>query len=79
MNFMIDFSICIPTYNSEKTIKYTLDSIQEQDIDKNRIEVIVLDGGSIVDFDTHENLLQNCAIYQDIYNSQLKREGDDNE
>ena len=46
---------------------------------KNADKIIVLDGGSIVDFDTHENLLKNCAIYQDIYNSQLKREGDDNE
>jgi ATP-binding cassette subfamily B protein len=44
---------------------------------KNADKIIVLDGGSIVDFDTHENLLQNCAIYQDIYNSQLKREGDE--
>ena len=46
---------------------------------KNADKIIVLDGGSIVDYDTHENLLKNCAIYQDIYNSQLKREGDDNE
>mgnify|MGYP006050428795 CR=1 FL=1 len=44
---------------------------------KNADKIIVLDSGSIVDFDTHENLLQNCAIYQDIYNSQLKREGDE--
>ena len=44
---------------------------------KNADKIIVLDGGSIVDFDTHENLLQNCVIYQDIYNSQLKREGDE--
>ena len=42
---------------------------------KNADKIIVLDGGKIVDFDTHENLLKNCAVYQDIYNSQLKREG----
>ena len=44
---------------------------------KNADKIIVLDGGVIVDFDTHENLLKNCVVYQDIYNSQLKREGDE--
>ncbi len=38
-------------------------------------KIIVLDGGKIAAFDTHDNLLKNSAIYQDIYNSQLKREG----
>ena len=42
---------------------------------KNADRIIVLDGGSIIAFDTHENLLQNCEVYIDIYNSQLKREG----
>ncbi len=46
---------------------------------KNADKIIVLDSGSIVAFDTHKNLLKNCEVYQDIYNSQLKREGDDNE
>ena len=46
---------------------------------KNADKIIVLDGGVIVDFDTHENLLASCEVYQDIYNSQLKREGDSNE
>ena len=46
---------------------------------RNADKIIVLDGGVIVDFDTHENLLKNCDVYQDIYNSQLKREGESNE
>ena len=45
---------------------------------KNADRIIVLDGGSIVAFDTHDNLLNTCEVYQDIYNSQLKREGDFN-
>ena len=42
---------------------------------KNADKIIVLDGGNIIAFDSHENLLNNCEVYQDIYNSQLKREG----
>jgi glycosyltransferase involved in cell wall biosynthesis len=49
MPSMIDFSICIPTYNSEKTLRDTLVSIKNQDIDKNRIEVLIFDGGSTDD------------------------------
>jgi ATP-binding cassette subfamily B protein len=46
---------------------------------KNADRIIVLDNSKIVAFDTHENLMENCAIYQDIYYSQLKREGEDDE
>ena len=42
---------------------------------KNADKIIVLDGGVIVAFDTHEKLLESCEVYQDIYDSQLKREG----
>ena len=45
---------------------------------KNADKIVVLDGATIIAYDTHENLLANCEIYQDIYNSQLKREGDIN-
>ncbi len=41
---------------------------------KNADKIIVLDSGHIVDFDSHDNLMKNCEIYQDIYNSQLKME-----
>ena len=43
---------------------------------KNADKIIVLDGGNIVAYDTHENLLNSCEVYIDIYNSQLKREGE---
>ena len=43
---------------------------------KNADKIAVLDGGTIIAYDTHENLLKNCEVYIDIYNSQLKREGD---
>ena len=43
-----------------------------QDADR----ILVLDDGRIDAFDTHENLLKTNAIYQDIYESQLKGGGD---
>ena len=33
-------------------------------------KVVVLDGGSIVDIGTHDELLKRCSVYQDIYRSQ---------
>jgi glycosyltransferase involved in cell wall biosynthesis len=39
-------SIVIPTYNCERTIKACLDSIVRQDYPKDKIEVIIVDGGS---------------------------------
>lgn len=39
-------SIIMPTYNSEKTIEYSLRSIRQQDIDQARIEILIIDGGS---------------------------------
>ncbi len=41
---------------------------------KNASKIAILDNGTIVAFDTHDNLLKNCSIYQDIYNSQLKKD-----
>ena len=39
-------SVLIPTYNSAKTIKMTLESIRKQSYPQNRIQIIVVDGGS---------------------------------
>ena len=38
--------------------------------------ILVLDNGTVNAFDTHENLLQNNAIYREIYESQIKGGGD---
>ena len=40
------FSIVIPTYNSERTLEYTLKSIRSQKYDQNDLEILVIDGGS---------------------------------
>jgi glycosyltransferase involved in cell wall biosynthesis len=39
-------SIAIATYNSEKTLEKTLQSINKQTYPKNKIEVLIIDGGS---------------------------------
>ena len=38
--------------------------------------ILVLEEGRINAFDTHENLLKNNAIYQEIYTSQMEGGGD---
>ena len=38
--------------------------------------ILVLDNGRVNAFDTHENLLKTNAIYQEIYESQIKGGGD---
>ena len=40
---------------------------------KNADRIAVLDNGKLVACDTHDVLIKECAIYQDIFNSQLKR------
>lgn len=39
-------SIIMPTYNSGKTLEYSLKSIRNQHIDQTQIEILVIDGGS---------------------------------
>lgn len=50
-------SIIMPTYNSEDTIKDVLDSIEMQNFDKEQLEVLVVDGGSM------DNTLKIVSMY----------------
>lgn len=42
-------------------------------------KIAVIDNGKIVAYDNHDNLMQYCDTYKDIYNSQMKSGGDINE
>lgn len=37
-------------------------------------KIIVLDNGKMVGYDTHDNLMKNCIVYQEIAYSQLSKE-----
>lgn len=39
--------------------------------------ILVLENGKIAAIGTHEELLKNCAVYQDIYYSQMGKEGEE--
>lgn len=51
-------------------IAQRISSVQSAD------RILVLDDGKVDDFDTHENLLKDNAIYQEIYTSQMEGGGD---
>lgn len=38
--------------------------------------IVVLENGRIIACDTHEKLLESCPVYQDIYQSQIGKEGE---
>ena len=44
---------------------------------KNADKIVVFNDGTITDIGTHEELIKNSPTYIDIYNSQLKKEGDE--
>lgn len=66
-------------YNIRKALKEPLSNaisiIVAQRIStiSNSNYIMVLDNGNIVDFGNHEYLLNNCKLYNDIANSQMKR------
>ena len=39
--------------------------------------ILVLDGGKVVGQGKHDELLKNCSIYQEIYQTQIRKENDD--
>lgn len=39
--------------------------------------ILVLENGKIAAIGTHEKLLENCSVYQDIYYSQMGKEGEE--
>lgn len=51
-------------------IAQRISSIQDAD------RILVLDGGKVDGFDTHEKLLENNKIYREVYNSQTQGSGD---
>ncbi len=42
-------------------------------------KIVVLNNGSIAACGTHDELLKSCETYQDIYYSQIGKEGENNE
>ena len=64
-----DFARTIPG-TTKIIIAQRISSVQNAD------RILVLDGGRINAFDTHDNLLKTNAIYQEIYESQVKGGGD---
>lgn len=42
----IDFSVVVPVYNSERTLRFCLEALANQTIPKEKFEVIVVDDGS---------------------------------
>ena len=47
-----------------------IDSVHIEHADK----IIVLDDGKIAGIGKHDELLNNCPVYSEIYNSQFKKE-----
>lgn len=43
----------------------------------NANKIIVLDDGSVVGIGTHDELLENCVVYREIYDCQFGKEGSD--
>ena len=49
-------------------IAQRISSVQDSD------KIIVLDDGNVAGIGTHEELLENCEVYQEIYYSQFRKE-----
>ena len=36
-------------------------------------KIVIMDGGSIVDIGTHDELMERCEIYRETYDQQMKK------
>ena len=43
---------------------------------RNADKIVVLNDGEIASIGSHDELINTCPIYQEIYNSQLKKDGE---
>ena len=43
---------------------------------RNADKIVVLNDGEIASIGSHDELIKSCPIYQEIYNSQLKKDGE---
>lgn len=59
-------------YSTKLIIAQRIASVRRAD------RIVVLNNGSIAACGTHEELLDCCAIYRDIYDSQIGKEGEEN-
>lgn len=82
--YLFDDSFSALDYKTDKLLRQALDKnmgdstriIVAQRIGtiKNADRILVLDDGRIVGNGTHDELLANCSVYQEIANSQLSKE-----
>ncbi|MGX6961635.1 ABC transporter ATP-binding protein [Vagococcus xieshaowenii] len=82
--FIFDDSFSALDYKTDKELRAELDSqrrgattfIVAQRIGtiRNANKIIVLDEGKIVGMGTHDDLMENCSVYQEIAYSQLSKE-----
>ncbi len=81
---ILDDSFSALDYATEKKLRQTINSLDYNPtviIISQRIssiahcdQILLLDDGQLVGNDTHENLLKNNVLYQEIYKSQVKEE-----